>query len=124
MVADVIRDVYEVFDRPRLFHLGYDEESAGHQSKYAFGVSVAEKFGFDPGLVRPVSWKDGGLTARRSPNLIMNTDKLHALLGHDLPGQQECLDRFFRDTAAGLREQIRHSVCPDQERNENGNQDR
>ena len=98
--------------------------SSEHQSKYAFGVSVAEKFGFDPGLVRAVSWKDGGLTARRSPNLIMNTDKLHALLEHDLPGQRECLDRFYRDTKTGLREQIQGFVCPDQERNENGNQDR
>ncbi|MBQ6504337.1 MAG: SDR family oxidoreductase [Flexilinea sp.] len=98
--------------------------SAEHQSKYAFGVSVAEKFGFDPGLVRAVSWKDGGLTARRSPNLIMNTDKLQTLLGHELPGQQKCLDRFYQDTTAGLREQIRNCVCPNQERNENGNQDR
>ena len=26
VVADVIRDVVEIFDRPRLFHIGYDEE--------------------------------------------------------------------------------------------------
>lgn len=26
VVADVIRDVAEIFDRPRLFHIGYDEE--------------------------------------------------------------------------------------------------
>ena len=36
--ADVIRDVCEIFDRPRFLHLGYDEESFGHQSKYAYGV--------------------------------------------------------------------------------------
>lgn len=86
----------------------YHVFSSEYQSKYAFGVSVAEKFGFDPQLIRPVSWKDGGLTARRSPNLIMNTEKLRNLLGHSLPDQKECLDLFRRDTEDGLRKQIRH----------------
>ena len=27
MCEDVIRDVVEIFDNPRLFHLGYDEET-------------------------------------------------------------------------------------------------
>ena len=31
--ADLIKDVCEIFDRPRFFHLGYDEESAGHQAR-------------------------------------------------------------------------------------------
>lgn len=30
-VDDLIRDVAEIFDRPRFFHLGYDEETIGHQ---------------------------------------------------------------------------------------------
>lgn len=86
----------------------YHVFSSEHQSKYAFGVSIAEKFGFDPDLIRPVSWKDGGLTAKRSPNLIMNTDKLQALLGHPLPTQKENLEYFYQDTVEGLRKQIRH----------------
>ena len=36
--ADVIRDVCEIFDRPALFHLGYDEETPGHQAQYEFLV--------------------------------------------------------------------------------------
>ena len=36
--SDVIREVYEMFDHPRYFHLGYDEETAQHQSKYQFAV--------------------------------------------------------------------------------------
>jgi len=36
--TDVIKEVYEIFDKPRFFHLGYDEETAGHQSKYAYCV--------------------------------------------------------------------------------------
>ena len=82
--------------------------SSEYQSKYEFGVSIAKRFGFDPELVRPISWKDGGLAAKRSPNLIMNTEKLRNLLGHDLPDQQENLDYFYRDTAAGLRRKIQN----------------
>ena len=88
----------------------YHVFSADHHSKYDFGVSVAEKFGFDPNLVRAVSWKDGGLTAKRSPNLIMNTDKLRKFLGHDLPVQQESLDYFYQDTESGLRDKIQGFV--------------
>ena len=29
---DIIRDVAEIFNTPRLFHIGYDEETAGHQA--------------------------------------------------------------------------------------------
>ena len=36
--TDVIREVCEIFDRPRFFHLGYDEETAGHQAKYSMAV--------------------------------------------------------------------------------------
>ena len=36
--ADLIRDVAELFDHPRLFHIGYDEESFGHQDRYQYAV--------------------------------------------------------------------------------------
>jgi hypothetical protein len=36
--ADVIREVWEIFDKPRLFHLGYDEETMGNQYVYGFAV--------------------------------------------------------------------------------------
>jgi hypothetical protein len=45
--ADVIRDVCEIFDRPRFLHLRYDEESFGHQSKYAYGVVRKGDLWFD-----------------------------------------------------------------------------
>jgi hypothetical protein len=38
--ADLIRDVAEIFDRPRFLHLGYDEETAGHQSWGCYGHIV------------------------------------------------------------------------------------
>ena len=36
--SDLIGDVAEIFGRPRLFHLGYDEETAQVQRNYAFSV--------------------------------------------------------------------------------------
>lgn len=36
--ADLIRDVWEIFDRPRFFHFGWDEESAGGQAMYSYSV--------------------------------------------------------------------------------------
>ena len=36
--ADVIRDAYEIFDRPRFFHLGYDEESAENHKNHRYCV--------------------------------------------------------------------------------------
>ena len=34
VVADIIRDTVELFDNPKLFHIGYDEETAGHQGRF------------------------------------------------------------------------------------------
>lgn len=34
--GELIKEVCEIFDKPRLFHLGYDEETAGHQKSFHF----------------------------------------------------------------------------------------
>ena len=36
--GDLVREVCAIFDQPRFFHLGYDEETAGHQAKYSYAV--------------------------------------------------------------------------------------
>lgn len=36
--SDLIREVCDIFDQPRFFHLGYDEETAGHQKKYSMAI--------------------------------------------------------------------------------------
>ena len=100
-LVDILDEMIQA-DAAGIYHV----YSADYQSKYEFGVSIAKKFGFDPDLVQPISWKDGGLSAKRSPNLIMNTDKLHQLLGHDLPVQQEGIDLFYQDSLSGLRQTI------------------
>lgn len=36
--GDLIKETLELFGKPRLFHLGYDEETWGHQAKYDYVV--------------------------------------------------------------------------------------
>ncbi len=36
--ADLIKEVIDIFDKPRFFHLGYDEETASNQKHYKYVV--------------------------------------------------------------------------------------
>lgn len=75
-------------------------------SKYEFGVEIAKTFGFDPGLIQPVSWRESGLTAVRSPNLIMNIDRLTAFLDGAVPDGAGGLSEFRSDFGSGLVQKI------------------
>lgn len=76
-------------------------------SKYQFALDIAARFGFDPSLVRPISVRDSGLTARRSPNLTLRVDKLEAALGHAMPGRDEMLAHFHRQYLDGYPQFLR-----------------
>ncbi len=75
-------------------------------SKYAFGVAIANRFGLDANLITPTSWMEGGLLARRSPNLTLNSEKLSTFLGRPLPGIQPGIERFYQLQQAGYPQQI------------------
>ena len=38
VVADVIADVIDTFDKPRFFHIGFDEETHRHQRKHSISI--------------------------------------------------------------------------------------
>lgn len=86
-----------------LFHV----VSSECQSKYQFGVSIARRFGLDESLIEPVSVMEGGLVARRSPNLRLRTDKLRAVLGEAPPNQVAALERFYQLYLDGYPQQVR-----------------
>jgi dTDP-4-dehydrorhamnose reductase len=73
----------------------YHVFSAECLSKYDFGNRIAARFGLDSSLIAPVSVLQGGLTAARSPNLTMRTEKLSTALGHPLPSFSPMLDHFY-----------------------------
>jgi dTDP-4-dehydrorhamnose reductase len=64
-------------------------------TKYDFGVAVARRFGFDEGLVAPVSVEQGGLKAVRSPRLTLRSEKLAGALKEPLPAIAPGLERFY-----------------------------
>ncbi len=73
----------------------YHVVSRDTMSKYEFGISIADWFGFDPGLINPTSIKDSGLTAVRSPNLTLNVEKLIHDLGVSIPTISTGIYHFY-----------------------------
>lgn len=65
-------------------------------SKYEFGVQLARLFKLDDSLIRPISVKDSGLAAARSPRLTLNTEKLTLALGYPPPKIQQGLVKFHQ----------------------------
>jgi dTDP-4-dehydrorhamnose reductase len=84
----------------------YHVVSSEHLSKYDFGVRIAKRFGFDPGLITPVSMADLARGAPRALRLVLETDKLEDALGHSLPGIAAGLDKLHQRWETGYPEQI------------------
>ena len=86
---DLIKDVAEIFDRPRFFHLGYDEETAAHQAKHLFAVcrqgelwwhdflwfvGVTEKAGCRPWIWSDYVWKHKDEFLKRMPRSVLQSN--------------------------------------------------
>lgn len=85
----------------------YHVVSSEALTKYEFGRSIAERFGFDSGLIRPISVRESGLRAVRSPNLRLRSDKLAAALSEPSPHQAENMERFYSLYQSGYPQQVR-----------------
>ena len=87
--ADVIRDVVEIFGGPRLFHIGYDEETAEQQVKYGYVcmrqgelwwhdvlwfVDLVEKAGCRPWMWSDACWHFPGEFCRRMPKSVLQSN--------------------------------------------------
>jgi dTDP-4-dehydrorhamnose reductase len=73
----------------------YHVVSPENLSKYEFGVRIAQRFGFEPGLVEPVRMHEVKRGAPRSLNLVLSPEKVQAALGHPLPTVDEGIERFY-----------------------------
>jgi dTDP-4-dehydrorhamnose reductase len=76
-------------------------------SKFQFGVELARRFGLDETLIDAISVTDGGLVARRSPNLTLRVGKLEAALGRAMPGQAEGIEQLYRLFAEGYAQRLK-----------------
>ena len=87
--ADVIREVWEIFDKPRLFHLGYDEETAGNQGYYSMAIvrqgelwwhdflylsGVVEKLGTRPWIWSDYCWNHPDEFLKRMPRSVLQSN--------------------------------------------------
>ena len=87
--SDLIRDVCEIFDRPRFLHLGYDEETVGHQRKYLYCtvrqgdlwwndflwfVKETEKNGMRPWIWSDYVWHHPDLFFKRMPKSVLQSN--------------------------------------------------
>lgn len=82
-------------------------------SKYQFGVEVARRFGLQESLISPQSVDKSSLTARRSHNLWLSTQKLAAALGQPLPTFLTGLDKFFEQYQQGYPQKIKSYQHPE-----------
>ena len=86
---DLIKDVVEIFDHPRFFHLGYDEECYDYQKKHLLAVcrqgdlwwhdflwfvKVTEKVGSRPWIWSDYSWKHQDEFMKRMPKSVLQSN--------------------------------------------------
>jgi dTDP-4-dehydrorhamnose reductase len=76
-------------------------------TKYDFGMRIARQFGFDEGLVQPISVEESGLKARRSRNLRLSVHKLSTDLGATIPGVSTGIHKFYTQYAQGYPQKMR-----------------
>jgi dTDP-4-dehydrorhamnose reductase len=76
-------------------------------TKYDFGLRIARQFGFDQGLIRPISVEQSGLTARRSHNLRLSVHKLSTALGMSIPDVSTGIAQFYAQHQQGYPQKMR-----------------
>ena len=76
-------------------------------TKYEFGQAIAHQFGFDAGLINPISVSDAGLKAKRSQNLRLSINKLSTALGHEIPDFSTGLAKFYTQYQQGYPQKLR-----------------
>jgi len=76
-------------------------------TKYEFGVRIARQFGYNPGLVIPISVEESSLKAKRSHNLRLSVHKLSTDLGMEIPGVSTGIEKFYTQLQQGYPQKMR-----------------
>ncbi len=89
MCSDLIAEVCEVFDSPRLFHIGMDEEAIGNQAQFPVGVvrqgehwwhdayflfAECEKHGARPWVWSDYYWHHPDLFKKNMPKSVLQSN--------------------------------------------------
>ncbi len=75
----------------------YHFTAGNAMSKYDFAVRLAERLELNPELIEPISVDDFAFKAKRSKDLSMNSEKLKADIGRDIPFVEESIEHFVHD---------------------------
>lgn len=79
-------------DKRGIYHVTNSESI----SKYNLAVAIAERFGFDQSLIKPVN-SSSYLTDQRGKNMSLNTSKFKNTTGQFLPGIYDDINSLFLD---------------------------
>lgn len=90
----------------------YNLASSSSLSKYAFAMAIAERFGLNRDLVKPVSVDQFPLIAKRAKNLSLNVEKIKNELHCTIPSIEQSIDDFHKDYHRGLQQKIRTRIYP------------
>jgi dTDP-4-dehydrorhamnose reductase len=71
-------------------------------SKYEFALKIAECFGLDKSLVKPISIEDFEFKAKRGKNLTLKVEKLQNILDYQLPTINHSIQSFYSDYNSGI----------------------
>jgi hypothetical protein len=86
---DLIDEVIEIFDRPRFFHLGMDEETASHQRNYNhmvirqnelwwgdlyYFIGEVEKRGVRPWIWSDYAWRNPDIFFKKMPKSVLQSN--------------------------------------------------
>jgi perosamine synthetase len=100
--------VIDMAIQKKLFGL-YNCGSGDACSKFEFACKIAERFGFDRSLVKPISIADFNFQARRGKNLALRTQKIQAALSYRMPTIDQSVETFYKDHRCRMREDLRHA---------------
>jgi dTDP-4-dehydrorhamnose reductase len=84
----------------------YHVASSDFMSKYEFGCAIADQFGFDRSLIKPISVNQSELVATRSLNLTLSTEKLSRDLNLTVPTVRDGIKLFYQDYLNSFSNQI------------------
>ncbi len=114
--ADVIRDVCEIFGKPRLFHLGWDEEKFIAQKSshvavvrqgelwwkdFLFTVKEVEKNGSKAWIWSDCNWKHHGEFLKNMPHSVMQSNWHYFYLQNMVRNDAEINRRDWPESWAG-----------------------
>ncbi len=81
-------------------------------TKYDFGVMLADRFGLDMHLIKPISVEQSDLIAIRSPKLTLRSDKLAKALGCSPPDVTTGMAQLYNLYQQGYPQKLRNLANP------------